>query len=319
MDRLEAMSVFVAIVEAGSFSEAARRLGMPLATVSRRLAELESHLKTQLIKRPARKLILTESGRSYLAACKRISEQVDEAERDASGEYRIPVGELAVTAPSPLGHMHLMPLALEFMAAYPDIHLRMVLSDRVINLLEERIDVAIRIGALRDSSMIATSVGSIRHVVCASPGYFAARGRPQKPQELTAHDCITIDRAASPRGWKFADGSAEIVVPVNSKIDVSSSEAAIIAAIAGAGIARVMSYKMQDALRAGQLEIVLDEFEPDPWPVNILYTERRIVPLKLRTFIDWAVPRLRARLAQPPTAIATAAAPKRQKRQRAPV
>lgn len=297
MDRLDAMSVFIAIVEAGSFSEASRRLGMPIATVSRKLADLEAHLKTQLLKRTARKLLLTDSGRSYIAACKRIMEQVDEAERDASGEYHVPMGDLAVTAPSPLGHMHLMPLALEFMAAYPDIHLRLVLSDRVVNILEENIDVAIRIGELRDSSMIATRVGSIRNVVCASPGYFAARGRPQKPQDLTEHSCITIDRAASLRGWKFTDGAAEVVVPVNSKIDVSSSEAAIMAAIAGVGITRVMSYKMQDALRAAQLEIVLDEFEPEPWPVNILYTARRPIPLKLRTFIDWTAPRLRARLA----------------------
>ena len=297
MDRLDAMSVFMAIVEAGSFSEASRRLGMPIATVSRRLAELEAYLKTQLLKRPARKLILTDAGHAYLAACKRIMEQVDEAERDASGEYRVPMGELAVTGPSPLGHMHLMPLALEFMAAYPDIHLRMVLSDRVVNLLEENIDVAIRIGELGDSSMIATRVGSIRHVVCASPSYFAAHGRPRSPQDLAEHDCITIDGAASPRGWKFADGATEALVPVNSKIDVSSSEAAIFAAVAGVGITRVMSYKMQDPLRAGQLEIVLEEFEPAPWPVHILYAARRLIPLKIRTFIDWTAPRLRERLA----------------------
>jgi DNA-binding transcriptional LysR family regulator len=297
MDRLDAMSVFIAIVEAGSFSEASRRLGIPIATVSRRLAELEAHLKTQLLKRTARKLMLTDSGHAYLAACRRIIEQVDEAERDAAGEYNAPMGELAVTAPSPLGHMHLMPLALEFMAAYPDIHLRLVLSDRVVNLLEENVDVAIRIGELRDSSMIATRVGAIRHVVCASPGYFSARGRPKNPQDLTEHDCITIDQATSPRGWSFTDGATEAVVPVKSKIDVSSSEAAIMAAIAGVGVTRVMSYKMMAALGAGQLEIVLDEFEPEPWPVNILYTARRLVPLKLRTFIDWTAPRLRARLA----------------------
>lgn len=299
MDRLDAMSVFMAIVDAGSFSEASRRLDLPLATVSRRLAELEVHLKTQLLRRPARKLTLTDAGRSYLAACKRILEQVDEAERDASGEYRVPMGELAVTAPSPLGHMHLMPLALEFMAAHPGIHLRLLLTDRIVNLLEENIDVAIRIGELRDSSMIARRVGSIRHVVCASPGYLASRGRPEKPQDLTKHDCITIDQAASARGWRFADGPVGTVVAVNSKIDVSSSEAAIMAAVAGVGLARVMSYKMQEAMLARQLEIVLEQFEPEPWPVNILYTARRTVPLKIRTFIDWTVPRLRARLAQP--------------------
>jgi len=297
MDRLDAMSVFAAIVEAGSFSEASRRLGIPLATVSRRVAELEAHLKTQLLKRPARSLILTDAGRAYLAACRRIMEQVDEAEREASGEYRVPMGELAVTAPGPLGHMHLMPVALEFMAAHPDIRLRLVMSDRVVNLLEENIDVAIRIGELRDSSMIATRIGSIRHVVCASPAYLAVKGRPRTPQDLTGHDGITIDGTAPSRGWRFATGAEEVVVPVNSRIDVSSSEAAIVAAIAGVGITRVMSYKTQDAVRAGQLEIVLSDYEPAPWPVNILYTARRLVPLKIRTFIDWAAPRLRARLA----------------------
>lgn len=298
MDRLDAMSVFVAIVEAGSFSEASRRLGMPLATVSRRVAELEARLKTQLLKRPARRLILTEAGQAYIDACKRIIEQVDEAERDASGEYRAPMGELSVTAPGPLGHLHLMPIALAFMAEYPAIRLRLVLSDRVVNLLDENIDVAIRIGALPDSSMIATRVGSIRNVVCASPAYLAARGRPKTPQDLTGHDCITVEGAASPRGWRFADGAGEVVVPVNARLDVSSSEAAILAAVAGVGITRVMSYKMQEALAAGQLEIVLADFEPPPWPVNILYPARPLVPLKLRTFLDWTVPRLRARLAR---------------------
>jgi DNA-binding transcriptional LysR family regulator len=298
MDRLDAMSVFMKLVEAGSFSEASRRLGMPLATVSRKVADLETHLKTQLLKRPARTLILTDAGRSYIAACKRIVEQVDEAERDASGEYHAPMGELAVTAPSPLGHMHLLPIALEFMETYPEIHLRLVLSDRVVNLLEENIDVAIRIGELQDSSMIAVRVGSIRNVVCASPAYFAAHGRPEKPQDLSEHACITIDNAASPRGWRFARGTEEKLVPVKSKIDVSSSEAAIVAAIAGVGIARVMSYKMEAAMRVGQLEIILEEYEPTPWPVNILYTSRRLVPLKLRTFIDWTVPRLKSRLGQ---------------------
>lgn len=296
MDRLDAMSVFVTIVESGSFSEASRRLGMPLATVSRKVAELESHLKTQLLKRSARKLILTEAGHSYMAACKRIAEQVEEAERDASGEYRIPMGELAVTAPSPLGHMHLLPIALEFMKAYPEIHLRLLLSDRVVNMLEEDVDVAIRIGELRDSSMIATRIGSIRNVVCASPAYLAARGRPEWPEDLSKHDCITVDSVASQREWKFAEKSNEVAVAIKSKMDVSSSEAAIIAAIAGVGITRVMSYKMEDARRAGQLEILLEAFEPAPWPVNILYTSRRLVPLKLRAFIDWTVPRLRARL-----------------------
>ena len=298
MDRLDAMSVFLTIIDAGSFSAASRRLGMPLATVSRKVAELEAHLKTELLKMPARQLVLTEAGQSYFSTCKRIIEQVDEAERDVSGEYRIPKGNLVVTAPMPLGHLHLLPIALEFLAAYPEIHLRLLLNDRVVNLLEENVDAAIRIGDLQDSSMIATRIGSIRHVVCASPAYFATHGRPERPEDLCDHECITVDNFASSRGWKFASGKEEIVVPVRSRLDVNTSEAGIVAAISGVGITRVMSYKMEEARRAGQLEIVLEAFEPTPWPVNLLYPARRLVPLKLRTFVDWSIPRLKMRLAQ---------------------
>ena len=299
MDRLDAMSVFMEIVRAGSFSAASRQLGMPLATVSRKIADLEAHLKTGLIKRPARPLALTEAGEAYLDACRQIIAKVEEAERDASGEYEAPKGELTVTAPMPLGHMHLIPIALEFLATYPEIRLRLILSDRVTNMIDENIDAAIRIGELADSSMIATRVGSIRHVVCASPGYFDARGRPQVPQDLVDHECVTVDNYAPSRQWTFTDGPGEIKVPIRSRLDVNTSEAGIIAAIAGVGVTRVMSYKIEQARSAGELEVVLKGFEPTPWPVNIIHPAQRLVPLKLRTFIDWVAPRLRARLAEP--------------------
>ena len=198
MDRLDAMSVLIAVAEAGSLSAASRRLGMPLTTVSRKISELESHLKTKLLHRSTRQMMLTDAGRSYLEACKCIIEQVGEAERAATGEYRAPKGDLTVTAPTILGHLHLLPVALEFLAAYPNIDLRLLLSDHILNLLEDRVDLAIRIGILPDSSMIATRVGTIRRVVCASPTYFAGRGRPHKPSDLCDHDCITFDRSASP-------------------------------------------------------------------------------------------------------------------------
>ena len=194
MDRLDAMSVLLAVVEAGSLSAASRRLGMPLTTVSRKISELESHLKTKLLHRSTRQMTLTDTGRSYLDACRRIIEQVEEAEREAKGEYRAPRGDLTVTAPTVLGHLHLLPVILEFLVAYPDIDLRLLLSDNILNLLEDRVDLAIRIGTLPDSSMIATRIGTIRRVVCASPTYLAVRGRPQKPSDLRDHDCITFDR-----------------------------------------------------------------------------------------------------------------------------
>jgi DNA-binding transcriptional LysR family regulator len=296
MDRLDAMSVIIAVTETGSFSAASRKLGTPVATVSRRVSELETRLKAELFQRSSRKMMLTDAGRSYIEACKRIIEQVDDAERQVSGEYRIPKGDLAVTAPWGLGHMHLLPIAVEFLKAYPEIALRLVLTDRVVNTVEENIDVSIRIGTLPDSSMIATRIGSIRFVVCASPAYFAERGSPTKPSDLGDHDCITVDSVATPATWKFAQGNRAIVTPIRSRLCVDTSEAAVQAAIAGAGLARVMSYKMEAARRAGTLTVVLDAFEQEPLPVHMVYAQRKLVPLKLRAFLNWVTPRLKARL-----------------------
>jgi DNA-binding transcriptional LysR family regulator len=180
MDRLEAMSVIVAVTETGSFSAASRRLNTPVATVSRKVAELEARLKAQLFQRSSRQMALTDAGRSYIEACRRIIEQVDDAERAVSGEYRAPKGDLAVTAPWGLGHMHLVPIATEFLTAYPEIALRLVLTDQIVNTVEENIDISIRIGTLADSSLIATRIGSVRIVLCAkcriSCGARAAEG-----------------------------------------------------------------------------------------------------------------------------------------------
>jgi DNA-binding transcriptional LysR family regulator len=298
MDRLESMSVIIAVAEAGSLSAASRKLGTPIATVSRRLSELEARLNTQLFQRSSRQMKLTDAGRSYIEACKRIIEQVEDAEREVSGEYRTPTGDLAVTAPWGLGHMHLLPITVEFLNAYPDIALRLLLTDRIVNTVDENIDVAIRIGVLPDSSRIATRIGSVRFVACASPAYLAARGIPEKPADLCNHDCITIDDIAAPRAWKFVEGTREVAAPIRSRLTVNDSEAAIEAAIAGAGIARVMSYKMEAARRAGALVVMLEPFEQEPWPVHIVYAERKPVPLKLRAFLNWVTPRLKARLTQ---------------------
>jgi DNA-binding transcriptional LysR family regulator len=301
MDRLEAMSIIVAVSETGSFSAASRRLSTPVATVSRKVSELEERLKAELFQRSSRRMSLTDAGRSYIEACKRIIEQVDEAEREVSGEYRVPKGDLSVTAPWGLGHLHLLPIAVEFLTAYPEIGLRLVLTDRVVNTVEENIDVAIRIGNLPDSSMIATRIGSIRVVVCASPEYLAARGTPREPGDLCNHECITVDPFATPLTWRFLEGDRQVVAPIRSRLCVSTSEAAIQAAIAGAGLTRVMSYKMEAAKRSGALAIVLDNFEQEPLPVNIVYAQRTQVPLKLRTFLNWVTPRLKARLTSPVT------------------
>jgi DNA-binding transcriptional LysR family regulator len=299
MDRLEAMSIVITIAEEGSLSAASRLLGKPVPTISRKLSDLESRLNAQLFQRSSRRLKLTDAGRSYIEACKRIIDQVDDAEREVSGEYRAPTGDLTVTSPWGLGHMHLLPIACEFMAEYPNIGLRLLLTDRVLRPLEDHIDISIRIGPLADSSMLATRIGAVRLVACASPGYIELRGRPAALDELAQHECITIDDFDVQRTWKFLKGTQEVVAPIRSRLSVNTSEAAVQAAVAGAGIARVMSYKMEAARRSGELVVLLEDFELEPLPVHLVYPERKPMPLKLRAFLNWVTPRLKARLSMP--------------------
>jgi DNA-binding transcriptional LysR family regulator len=298
MDRLEAMSIVLAVVEAGSLSAAGRRLGIPLATVSRKVSELEAHLGTRLLNRSSRRTTLTDAGGSYVVACKRILEDVEEAERSAAGEYSAPKGDLAITAPIVFGRVHVLPIVLEFLAAYPEIDVRLLLADRVENLLEDHIDLAVRIGVLPDSSLVATGVGSIRRVVCASPAYFAERGTPRSPGDLGSHDCITFEGLVSPRAWIFSSGRSDVSVAIHSRLIVNTAEAAIDAAIAGVGVTRVLSYQIADATRAGALAVALQEFEPPPWPVSLIHAGQGLLPLKVRSFLDFAAPLLRARLSQ---------------------
>jgi DNA-binding transcriptional LysR family regulator len=298
MDRFESMSILVAAVEAGSLSAAGRRLGTPLATVSRKVSELEAHLKSRLLNRSSRKLTLTDAGRAYVEACKRILEDVGEAERAASGEYSAPKGDLIITAPIVFGRLHVLPIAMEFLKAYPDVDIRFVLADRLVNLLEDHVDLAVRIGELPDSSLVATRIGSIRRVVCGTPAYFAERGTPKNLGELGMHDCITFEGFSSPNAWVFTTAKSGVSIPIHSRLVVNTAEAAIDAAIAGVGITRVLSYQIANAVQAGVLAVVLEKFEPTPSPVSLIYTGQRLLPLKLRAFLDFAAPRLKARLLQ---------------------
>ncbi len=298
MDRFEAMSIVVSVVETGSFTAAGKRLGVPLATVSRKLAELESHLGTRLLTRSTRRLDLTEAGSDYVAACKRILEDIGDAERKASGEYVTPKGELVLTAPVVFGRLHVVPVIADFLAAYPNIDVRLVLSDRNAQLLDDHIDLAVRIGTLPDSSMIAVHVGSVRQVVCASPDYLAAHGVPKKPADLSGLSCITFDVLGSATSWSFTNKASrnDSVVPVRSRLSVNTAEAALDAAIAGAGVTRVLSYQASKAVEERKLRLLLEPFEPVPVPVSLLHTAQGLLPLKTRSFIDFAVPRLRATL-----------------------
>jgi DNA-binding transcriptional LysR family regulator len=296
MDRLEAMSVFAAVAEAQGFSAASRRLGMPLATVSRKVSELEQSLGVQLLARSTRRVSLTDTGRQYFEACRRILDDVSEAERAAVGEYRAPRGELILTTPIVFGRLHIVPVVTEFLDAYREVHVRMMLVDRVVDLIDEHIDLALRIGELPDSSLIAVRLGTIGRVVCASPAYLAAHGVPAHPEELAGHDAVTFAGLSSPKEWSFRIGDATQRFPVRSRLTVNTAEAALDAVMAGAGLTRVMSYQAAAAVRDGRLVMLLRDYAPEPNPISLVYPSGRLVPLKLRAFLDFAVPRLKARL-----------------------
>lgn len=290
MDRLAAMTLFVTAADAGSLSAAGRKLGVPLTTVSRNVAELEGHLGAQLFTRSSQRLALTDVGRSYLGACKRVLDDVHEAERAAAGEHAAPRGELIITAPTAFGRRHVVPLIAELLAAHPGIDVQLLLTDRRVALVEERVDVAVRVGELMDSSLRAIRLGACRQVVCASPAYWAARGTPRTPADLAAHDCVTLRGFMSSTLWAFRDTR----VPVHSRLVVDTADAAVAAAIAGAGVTSTLSYQVADGVRDGTLAIALKRFEPPPRPVSLVFAPNRFQTQRLRAFCDFAAPRLRA-------------------------
>lgn len=296
MDRLEAITVLLAAVDNGSLSAASRQLHIPLATVSRRVSELEEHLKIRLLLRGNRKLVLTEAGRTYVASCRRIMDDLTEAERTASGEYHAPQGELIISVPQIVGRAHALPVIVDFLRAYPDIRIRVQFVNRNVNLLEEQVDVAMRVGELPDSSMIGTRVGLIRQVLCASPAYLAARGTPTKPADLLSHDCVGYEHFTAGTNWGFRNMGTFESIPIRWRLIVDSIDAAVVASAAGAGVARVLFCQIDERVKAGSLVTLLNEYELPAIPVSLIYPSQRQVPLKLRAFLDFSVPRLRERL-----------------------
>jgi DNA-binding transcriptional LysR family regulator len=293
MDRLGSMSILVTISEAGSLSAAAQRLHMPLTTVSRKIADLERHLKTQLLTRSSRKITLTDAGRSYVAACRRILDDVVEAERIATGEYTVPKGELNITAPIVLGRLYLVPVLSDFLQAHPDIDARLTLADRLVNLTEEGVDVALRVGDLPDSALVATRIGTIHRVFAASPGYLKSRGRPQSPADLVKHGCIGVQGFTGRGFWSLA-GDAE--VPTRYRLIVNSTDAACEAAKAGLGIISVFSHHVVSFFQDGTLVPVLPNFKRPTLPLSLVRASGGYLPIKLRAFLDFVTPQLKMRL-----------------------
>jgi len=295
MDRLEAMSIVVTVAEAGSLSAAAQRLNTPVSTASRKIADLEEHLRAKLFERAGRRLALTQAGAAYVAGLKRVLADLSEVERAAAGEYALPTGELIITAGVGLGRLCLQPILTDFLKTYPDITAHFILSDRTYSIPDE-IDVALRVGVLPDSRLVALRVGPSQRVVCASPAYLAARGTPRVPDEIVDHNCISFDGLPAPNRWTFARDGAEIAVTVRPRLMCSSVESACDAAIAGMGLTRAASYHVAAAVAAGTLVTVLDDYRVAPTPVSLVHAAGR-TPAKLRAFLDFAAPRLRARLA----------------------
>ena len=303
MDRIDAMATLVAAVDAGSLSGASRTLGMPLATVSRKVSDLEAHLRTQLLIRSSRRLTLTEAGVAFVASARRLLDDLDEAERAASGEYRAPRGHLNITAPIMFGRLHVEPVVLDFLEAYPEITVRLTLADTVMNLVDDHVDVAVRVGKLPDSRLMALRLGEIGWVACASPDYLAHRGEPDSPEALADHDCVMFEGLYSTHVWTFGRDKQVRDISVRPRLSVNSADAAIAAAVRGAGITRVLSYQVAAPVAEGTLRLILQAFEPAPLPVHLLYAGPSLLPLKLRALLDFAGPRLRATMSASSTGV----------------
>ncbi len=294
MDRLQAMAVFVAVAEEQGFAPAARRLAMSPPVVTRAIAALEERIGARLLHRTTRSVRLTDAGTRYLEDCRRILSEIDEAEEAAAGSHREPRGQLAITASVLFGHRYVAPILLDFLDRHPRVSARTLFVDRVVNLMEEGLDVAVRIADLPDSGMTALRVGSVRRLVCASPAYLAEHGVPQTPEDLASHRTIAFQGVAPSPEWSFRSGESEVRVGTSPRLEVNTAEMAITAATQGHGLTRVLSYMVAPELAAGRLEIVLAEHEPAPIPIHLVHREGRRASARMRAFIDFAAQRLRA-------------------------
>jgi DNA-binding transcriptional LysR family regulator len=297
MDRLEAMQVFVAVAEKQSFAAAARSLALSPARVTRAVAALEQRCGALLLHRTTRVVRLTDAGAHYLAQCKRILTDVDDAEASAASSQRGLHGQLSVTAPVLFGRLHVVPVVLAFLKQHAQLSVRALFYDRVIDLLDQNIDVAIRIAHLPSSSLRAIRVGSVRSVICASPAYLRAHGTPSHPRDLVEHELIAFTRRGEPRPWSFYVGGKPEAFQPRPRLTVNTADTALAAARSGHGLLNVLSYQIEDDLEDKRLRVVLAEFEGPAVPIHVVHVEGRRASARVRAFVDFAVERLRAALA----------------------
>ena len=305
MDRFHSMNVFVAVAEEEGFAAGARRLGLSPPAVTRAVAGLEEELGIKLLNRTTRYVRTTDAGQRYLEDARRILTDVNAADEAAAGVNAEPGGHLAVTAPVLFGRMFVMPGIVDYLERYPRTEVSAVFLDRVVNLLEEGLDVGIRIGELPDSSMRAVRVGSVRLVLCASPVYLKRHGQLQVPEELLEHTIIASSAGSNAFDWRFGAMGKTRPLRVLPRLSVTTNDAAVEAALQGLGITRLLSYQIAPHLDAGTLETVLNEYEPEPRPVHIVHREGRFATAKIRAFVDLMAERLRADHALNPRAVRT--------------
>ncbi len=289
MDRLDAMTAFVAVAEHRSFAQAARRLSLSPSAVTRLVAALEQRLSIRLLQRTTRSVALTDAGARYLERARRILADVDEAEGEAQQERTEPTGRFVVTAPALFGRLNVAPLMGAFLSRYPAVVGELLLADRTVNLVEEGVDTAVRIGVLSDSSLYARKVGETRRVVVASPGYLARRKKLQAPGDIASHDIIQFTGLNPTPEWRFTRDRHESHVSFAPRLVTNSADAALGHAELGGGLTMVLAYQAMEAVRAGRLKVVLSKFEPPPLPIHLVYPTTRLLSAKVRAFVDLTV------------------------------
>lgn len=294
MNRLDSMRIFVAVAEAGGFAPAARRLALSPPAVTRAVAAVEERIGARLLHRTTRIVRLTEAGTRFLEDCRRILAEIEEAEAAAAGLHAEPRGPVAVTAPVLFGRLHVAPVLFDVAGRYPGLVVRSFFIDRIVHLAEEGYDVAVRIAELPDSGLSAIRVGSVRRVVCAAPAYLEAHGTPRSPAELAEHEAIPFFQGSTMRDWTFHRGDRTETITPRSRLIVNQADVAVAAAVAGRGLTRVMSYQAAAAIRAGELVVLMEEFEPPPIPIHVVHQEGRRASARVRALVDFLADGLRA-------------------------
>ena len=293
MDRFHLINVFVAVVDTNGFAGAARKLNMSPPAVTRAINELEVHLGLQLLTRTTRTVRVTDAGERYVQDCKRILAEMLEADESVTGMHSSPRGRLTITAPVLFGGMYVTPVVTEYLTRYPEVSASCLFLDRVVNLLDEGVDVAVRIGELPDSSMQAIRVGQVRRVICAAPDYLAKNGIPLAPEDLQRHTIVSASGVTPNPVWKLVENGELKSIKLDARMITSTNDSAVAAAANGFGLTRLLSYQVAEHLRTGRLKTVLPEFEPPALPVHVVHREGRHAPQRVRAFIDLAIERLR--------------------------